>query len=106
MTTAQMVLTTYYSLLTTFCFLLSAYGCTCYLLGATTARWWPHYSLLITHYSLLTTCYLRSTRGDHCAMVASACKEEQSGKGVVTARTHVESKAGMQRGQIGRLAEA
>tara|TARA_B100000795_G_scaffold47184_1_gene31033 strand:- start:495 stop:614 length:120 start_codon:yes stop_codon:yes gene_type:complete len=39
-------------------------------------------------------------------MVASACKEEQSGKGVVTARTHVESKAGMQRGQIGRLAEA
>ena len=42
-------------------------------------------------------------------MVATGCKEEQSGKGVVTARMHVESKAGMdgtQRGQIGRLAEA
>ena len=47
---------------------------TCYLLLA----------LLSTYHTWL---YVPPTRGDHCAMVASGCKEEQSGKGVVTVRT-------------------
>ena len=54
-----------------FCYLLLA---TCYLLLA----------LLSTYHARL---YVPPTRGDHCAMVASGCKEEQSGKGVVTVRT-------------------
>ena len=44
-----------------------------------------YYLLPTIHY--LPTTYYPPPRGDHCAMVASGCREEGSGRGVVTVRT-------------------
>ena len=45
------------------------------------------YCRLSTIHYLPTTSVILPPRGDHCAMVAAGCREERSGRGVVTVRT-------------------